>query len=92
MGGINGLNRLPQDSTKSMFYNTIDSIKKYAPNATIYVQSILPLNNEIKDDGKETNLKIVAINEFIKKNAPTHGYTYIDLYSVYAKNGDTPEL
>lgn len=90
MGGINGLNNVPLDSTKSMFYNTIDSIKKYAPEATIYVQSILPLNNKLKDDGLKVNPKIIVINDFLKKNESACGYVYIDLYSLYAVNGELP--
>ena len=90
MGGINGLKTIPLDSTKVLFDETLDSISKYALGAEIYVQSILPLNNIKKSDGREVNPMIVSVNRFIKEMAEHRRYKYVDLYNLYVKDGQMP--
>lgn len=65
----------------------LDSI----PNADIYLQSILPVNTDMKKDLDITPDKIIEANKVIKRFADAHPRCYyVDLFSVYELNGIMP--
>lgn len=83
MGGINGLNIMPLKVFPKKYELMIQAIKEAAPEAKIYLQSILPVsNNKGVDNGK-----IVRCNNIIKSLSQTYDCQYIDLYSIYELDG-----
>ncbi len=93
MGGINDsgrttLNEYCQKYEK-LFATIIDSL----PNTQLYIQSLLPLNpcvfNKYSDKYCD-NKKVKQINAIQKRLANKYNLTYIDLYSIYAKDDILP--
>ena len=71
-------------------YNTLLSvITDSIPNAKIYLESILPMNQDMKK-GAPSDETIRQANTEIEKKAKSRKLEYIDVYSQYAKNGKLP--
>lgn len=89
MGGVNrsGTTSLEEYRLKYdiLFSAIIDSL----PKARLYIQSMLPLNPCVYDKYCD-NDKVKQINAIQKDVANKYGLTYIDLYSVYAKDDILP--
>lgn len=89
--GINDLSR--NISTDSIFKNITkiaSCLKQESPSTKLYVQSILPVNNVYKKFGSHTNKgeQIKELNAYLKQNAATYHYTYIDLHTSFCdENG-----
>ena len=64
----------------------LNNIEKNNPQADIYLESLLPLN-QIKFRTVCDNVKIQAANEAIKSIAERKKLTYINLYDDYLENG-----
>lgn len=82
-----GTNQLDKDSSKEV-YNSIkeiiENIEENRKYAKIYVESIYPVNGEIKNSRAKfrRNDKIREINKLLKQySADNNDVTYIDLYS-----------
>ena len=87
MIGINDLAKyISKDKIISNYSVIIDRLINKLPNTTIYIQSILPINTNIKclslsnDDIEETN-------RLIKDIAENKNIEYIDLYKSFIKDG-----
>ena len=86
MAGIN--NRGTSDDKFRMQYaELIDSLLTVVPAECIYVESMLPVNYFRKD---QDNDDIVRRNGYIKTIANNKGCRFIDLHSVYSRNGELP--
>lgn len=86
MFGMNELGWPYLDVFTKRYEKLIKEIKKIQPNATIYVQSILPVSKEKSDkDPIYNNKNIRKFNIAIKKMADKNGYTYLDVSSAVAK-------
>ena len=93
MAGINGLTRRNSQEFNETFVTLVDSIKAAVPNAKIYLQSLLPVNPELKN-GKQFKNKIERITQYnaiMNDVAKNKGCTYIDLYSLYAVDDTLPQ-
>ena len=91
MGGINGLANQSIDEFEEQYAVFAQMLVDSIPHAEIYLQSILPVNTEMKKDMDISPDKIVKANTIIKKLAESHTRChYIDLYEVFAKNGVMP--
>lgn len=84
LGGINGLTQMPKDVFEEKYEKMIYSIREAAPQAQIYLQSILPV---IEKNGLASNKKIIECNKIIETLAQKHGCRYINIHSVYSKDG-----
>lgn len=87
MAGINGLYSQPLQVFEEKYKALIKAIKRECPTATIYLQSILPVNNNVSKNYC-SNDKIVEANEIIKKIAKQNTLTYLDIHKLYLKNGE----
>ena len=89
--GINDLARnITTDSIIKNILLIADYIHQQSPATTLYVQSILPVNNVYGKFATHTNKgeQIKIIDTQLKTAASGHSYTYIDLYSSFAdENG-----
>lgn len=90
MAGINGLQMQTDAVFEAKYQRMVDSIKRAVPEAEIHLQSILPVNHTMKKRvaGSE---KIRKANEIIVEIAARSGCVYVDLYSLYAVDGEMPQ-
>jgi lysophospholipase L1-like esterase len=81
MIGINDLRTDQKVSSIVKNYSKIlNSIHEQTPNTEVYIQSVLPVNNEII--GKVVNNDdVLKLNDNLQKFAKEYNYKYIDLYS-----------
>lgn len=83
--GINDVSHhLSVEALKSQYENLVKKIRKEAPETKLYLQSVMPINN---DFGRYKNLKdkeqtIIHFNEEIKKIAEDNNAVYIDLWEI----------
>lgn len=87
MAGINGLKWQTLDVFEYKYKCLIEAIKKDNPEIKIYLQSILPVNNDISDNKYASNDKINEANNIIKNIAANNECTYIDVHRLYLKDG-----
>lgn len=86
MAGTNDLFHISTDEYERRYNLLLDLIQDSIPTAQIYLQSVLPMNQDMVPSAP-TNEKIMEANEKIKNIAHTRGMTYIDIYSEYEENG-----
>ena len=91
MAGINGLQYQTESVFEEKYQRMVDSIKSAVPEAEIYLQSILPVNHSMKKSMVNNGDKIQKANELIAKIASRSNCTYVDLFSLYAKDGEMPK-
>lgn len=89
MGGINGSGGTTLEEYRCKYEILFSVIKDSIPDAMLYVESVLPINSCIVDRYC-SNEKIQEINVILKELSDKFGYQYIDLFSVYAENGELP--
>lgn len=81
---LRGNNAENIDNLVNNYSKIIETIKKDSPNTEVYIQSILPVNNELFGDEIE-NSDINAVNERLKK-LEKDNVKYVDLYSLFVKD------
>lgn len=89
MAGINGLNNMDLETFEIEFFNLVDSIRNVLPDASLFLQSILPINHS-KEKDYGYNEKIKSANTIIQTIAIQTHSTYIDLYNLYVKKEEMP--
>lgn len=89
MIGVNDLYAgLPLNETISNYEEILKQIKTGTPDTEVYVQSVLPLNYEMYSAGdKIKNETIQELNKSLKYLSEEHGYTYVNLYSLFETEG-----
>lgn len=81
-----GTNQLEEDPEKDIIEDILKIVSEIHKNrkmAKIYVESIYPVNSDIKNSPakNKSNDKIVEINQRLKKDSINNNYYYIDIYS-----------
>jgi lysophospholipase L1-like esterase len=84
MIGINDLSQnLTVDSVFRNITRVVDEIKKKSPRTKLYIQSVLPINNDFpnypKLAGKEQD--VIKLNILLKNMCSEKGIRFIDIYS-----------
>lgn len=87
MAGINGLEIQTLDVFESKYDKLIKEIKKANPDIVLYLQSILPVNNDIAQNKYASNEKIMKANNIIERIAKNNGCEYINVFDLYIKDG-----
>ncbi|MEG2038887.1 MAG: GDSL-type esterase/lipase family protein, partial [Oscillospiraceae bacterium] len=80
--GINDISNMGGDFNSDFYteyQNLIDSLTEALPNTEIYIQSILPIRDDMRNC--VGNDVIVSINEKIKLMAEAKGLVYIDVFT-----------
>lgn len=86
MGGINTLSKYNYKKSLLIYETLLKDIKKYFPETDVYIQSVLPVSKSFEkfylsnDLIREYNSKLIELSS-------KYQFTYIDLYSAYAKDG-----
>ena len=93
-----GTNDLQQGKSADEIFDNIKEImvgiKNNRPKAELYIESLYPVNREIKNNGAQNrhNEDIKEINEKIEKYCNKENITYIDMYSLLEdENGNLKE-
>ena len=87
MIGVNDIRHNVSDSTIAENYvKIINRTKLESPNSKIYIQSVLPVNNDIGTP-KTTNEKVNELNNILKEIASHFGIPFIDI-NTKLQNGD----
>jgi len=98
MIGINDIGRgLPLKVISQNYDRILKRIQIQSPDTEIFIQSVLPLNDEILSAEYLKNKKnaVLNLNRFLKNLADKYEVTYIDLYKKVFADGDNnlkPEL
>lgn len=83
--GLNEMGWADEATFDNAYYQLIDMLKYYQPDAVIYVQSIINVTKEKSEESSVfTNQKINERNEALKKVAENEHVAYLDLNSVFA--------
>lgn len=90
MAGINGLQYQIEEVFENKYQRMVDTIKSSVPEAEIYLQSILPVNHSMSNVYTNSD-KILKANEIIAKIAARSNCIYVDLWSLYEKDGEMPK-
>jgi lysophospholipase L1-like esterase len=95
--GINDIGRgLPLDVIANNYENMIVQFQKGTPKTKLYLQSVLPMNDDIlkADYLKSKGHLIIQLNEKITALAKKYNLTYINLHEVFndGNNNLKPEL
>ena len=85
----NDMHDLSVEEIEKVYNVLLDSIVKSNPQATIYLESLTPLN-ECQFKRVCDNKKIKKVNEVIRRVATERGFKYIDVYSIYEQDGQMP--
>lgn len=88
MAGINGLKNQSINDFEKMYSILVDSISNSAPNASVFLESILPVTS---DSDYCPNDIIIEANKRIFAIAEKRNMEYVDLYNLYSKNGVLPD-
>jgi lysophospholipase L1-like esterase len=74
------------------YEKVIQKISETTPSTTIYVQSVLPVNEQILSqyypDSKIESNKIIKLNRYLEDLSHKYQLIYIDLYSLFKANGN----
>ena len=90
--GINGLTDLNIKKSAEKYEELIRKIKEIAPEAELYIQSVLPISKS-KERSICHNLSIIKFNTQIEDLAKKYSATYIDLHpSFFVNNELNPEF
>lgn len=89
MGGINGLKDISEQDFRLKYEHLLSDIRDSLPDAEIFVQSMLPVNHTVYHLYGD-NQRISSFNGIIKDIASRKSVRYIDLYSLYLRNGELP--
>lgn len=85
--GINDIARnIPTDVICSNYQKIVTRIKSESPGTILYLQTLLPTNNQFKDFPKHQNktAEIAAVNNCIKSIAAQQQLPLIDLHTAFA--------
>lgn len=91
MAGINDLwNGVPVDRIVANFRDILTQCKNMAPTTALFVQSVLPMNaawSSSPDRVAMVNVQVITLNNALQKLASEFHYAYIDLHSLYVREG-----
>lgn len=86
MGGVNDISHaVSGDSIGRAIEKLVVMIKQRCPSTKIYLQSLLPFNNEVRmwKNLKDREQVVVDANRAIRAVAQRQGVTFIDLYPLF---------
>ncbi len=90
MAGTNDIFHLSIDEYAIRYENLLNAIQDSIPTAKIYLQSILPMNQDMKA-GSPSDEKIRQANKKVTEIANKRHLQFINIYSLYVKDGKLPE-
>ena len=86
MGGINTLSKYNWKKSLSIYESLLNDLKKYFPESNICIQSLLPVSKNFEKFYISNDL-IRKYNSKLSDIVRNYGFTYIDLFTAYSKDG-----
>lgn len=80
--GINDLSVHSKESILENYDKIVAKIRANAPDTKLYIQSLLPVNNEVRSTGKD-NQDILFVNDKIKAIASKYNLVYVNLHPLF---------
>ncbi|MCD8095269.1 MAG: GDSL-type esterase/lipase family protein [Ruminococcus sp.] len=93
MFGINEIGWPYPDNFVDYYIELVEEIEQAAPNATIYIQSVLPVSDTAVETNEVfTNENVDAFNEYVKQAADETDTVYLDINQYFKdEDGSLPE-
>lgn len=92
--GINELGYRNDDGFYRHYCETIDAIRACQPNAVIYVETLIPLNEQVnakvKGPSYLTNEHLMIYNDLIRQAAEEKQVALLDVYYAFEVDGSLP--
>lgn len=85
--GVNGMDSIPEDRYKESYNELVDRIMEWAPESTVVLMSVWPVDDNGVYKGKVKNEWIDKYNDFLMKMAEEKKIHYLDVNTVL-KNGN----
>jgi lysophospholipase L1-like esterase len=82
MIGVNDLSVHSLDDILKNYESIVADILLKTPSTKLYLQSILPVNNQVRNSGK-SNLDIVFLNKKIENIATENGLVFLNLHPLF---------
>jgi len=82
MIGVNDISVHSKEKIIEDYKSIVDKIVEKSPKTKLYLQSILPVNNDIRNSGK-SNSDIISLNSNIQKIASENGLVYVNLHPLF---------
>ena len=89
MAGINDITSLTTEEIEEVYTRLINAIKLNLPNTKIITLSILPVNNSSFIISCK-NEQVIDCNKVISRIAFEKKISYLDLFSLYVRDGELP--
>lgn len=88
---INDLSQgVPVGNIANNYKLILETFKNQIPDARIFMQSLLPINNQLRV--RDINEQIIDLNANLKKMAQTFSFQYIDLFPAFLDNNNQLSL
>lgn len=92
--GVNELGYISHDAFYQAYCRTIDTVRALQPNAVIYLQTLIPVNEDrvraTGGAGHLNNDRILLYNDLIRKAALEKQVPVLDLHTAFAVDGSLP--
>ena len=82
MIGINDLGVISKEKILENYKSIVSHILKKTPSTQLYLQSLLPVNNDVRNSGKK-NTDIIFLNKKIQQIASESGLIYVNLHPLF---------
>ncbi len=82
MIGVNDISVLSKEKIIENYKSIVNKIVEKSPSSKLYLQSILPVNNEVRNSGK-SNSDIIELNNKIQVIASDNGLVYVNLHPLF---------
>lgn len=95
--GVNELGIYKDDAFYESYCQAIDQIRQVQPNAVIYIQGLIPINEDeiVNYNGNKYNLSnehLRVYNDLMMQAAEEKKVVYLDLYAAFVdENGELPQ-
>jgi lysophospholipase L1-like esterase len=88
--GINDISQnIPVEITAKNIFHIASRVKKKSPHTEIYVFSVLPTNDNVKNDYPDAynkNSIVLSLNRQLQQGSKENQFTYIDLTKIFSDN------
>lgn len=88
--GINDISQnIPVEVTAKNIFLIARHVKKGSPHTKIYVFSVLPTNDNVKNnypDAYNKNSIVLSLNRQLQRGAKENQFTYVDLTKIFSDN------
>lgn len=92
MGGINDLANTTEELFQNRYESLIRMLLQSVPSTNLVIQSLLPVNTLCFGPISCDNSMIVKANIIIEELARINGCEFINLYRIYERNGQLPDI